>query len=356
MYFKKAMALMMLGAAFIGTSFSAEHKINLELRADYQSVDNDFSKTGSRGDNRFINKYSRLKLTGPTGVEGQSYVFRYNFAKNSTAGTKDGASEALEYAYISQKLIGGLGLVFGKLFTNSGSNEWWYSGADIYTYSTYGYSSELWNEGYDGGIELNWSGMNQWLALQILNPYKANSEVNSRKSWTLFYRGNLMDGMVIPSFNYGSFADDNATTDKHLGVGVQLNPNMFTVELEYNSSKEEFQGTGNKDVEGTSLVGLVRYNHDHFRPFVKYISEEAEDKGTNGDKVEKTVLEAGLEWYPTKGANGRWHIVYSSEDFDCTSGNAGGTSCKVNEKVSSATVDHTKSTIRIGWKFQTDIF
>ncbi len=335
-----------------------KHALSLEARGEYQSLDADYSKTGARGDSRFVFNMARVTFTGPTGIDNQSYEMIVNY-KGGTDGTVDDGNlnAAVETLNVSQDFGNDLSLTLGKFATYQGSNEWWYDDTDVYTYSSYGYANDINADGYDAGLHLAYTIADQELVFEIINADEGKTGVSSRFSYLASYRGNFMNGTIVPMITYGIFADTGnniATQDKHLGLGVQLNVNSFTVELEHNSVTEEKQGSSNySDVEGTSMVGLVRFNGENFRPFVKYISEEAKDKAA--DKITKDSYDLGLEWYPNKDSGSRWHLTYSSEDYDCKSANSS-TTCTVNEKETTALADHTNTTIRIGYRLMFDIF
>jgi hypothetical protein len=138
-----------------------------------------------------------------------------------------------------------------------------------------------------------------------------------------------MDGMITPILSYTKVGTGrHGQYDVFTAAGVSANYMNVVFQLDYLMRENERGGTnttgGVVDSELTTMVAHVRYNHENYKPFFKYIKEDAEgsfDLGasfTGAVESERTVMELGLEYVPNKDEDMRYHLVYSAAETEET--------------------------------------
>lgn len=330
-------------------------------RVDMQSIE---GEKGYPSSTQFQMKRMRLFWKGET-ENKLFWGMRYNFLNDadSTAGNKgtnlvDGTPGGLNYAFLGKKFDNGVKFKAGKIFINAGGFEGDYNGSDVYTYSAQ-------NDGlipvYEVGASVSYMFMGHSVMLDVFNAnkstgtYDGDAKPNQRKlGYGVAFRPSLMKDKLMLNVSYHidpqSAKTVGATTAKkgdftHLNLGVKFKHMMMVFDLDYfmNTHENGSENVLNKDVEHTTFVGQFKYDHKMWKPFVKYIMEETEDMGgkKTSDSYDITAYDLGVECYPYKDANFRYHLVYSSKE--------------VESKATGAS-KFTVNTITFGAKYQLDLF
>ncbi len=201
-------------------------------------------------------------------------------------------------------------LIIGKQKVLMGAIENWYATPDVYTYSQY--NSSL--SGRTGAATLAHKMMGQEFKLQLSNGNEdkrsPGTKSQSKFGYAVMYKGNFMEGMIKPILGYAIDPTERKDANTYLSAGAQLNAAMFTVEAEYGLNTK-VKASGTDDMTTSSIIALVRYNHDNFQPFVKFIADT--NKTGSVKTTERTAFDLGLEMKEVKDDAVRYHIVYSSQ-------------------------------------------
>jgi hypothetical protein len=197
-----------------------------------------------------------------------------------------------------------------------GGRENDYSQRDVYLTSNFNYYHVPTNL---MGITAGYSMAGQNLYLQYLqqNPSQ-QTPLTDKKVIGAAYYGDFMNKMLMPIISYHRVgtarvgAYDNTAT-----AGLRLSVANFIIEADYLMLEQEKLSTLG-DAELKSVVAHVRYAHENFQPFVKFIKEDGK-KGYNdlvagSTTSERTAYEVGLEYIPNKDEDFRYHVVYNNSE------------------------------------------
>lgn len=233
------------------------------------------------------------------------------------ASAKDnGVTNLVDEAYIT-KSFGALSALIGKQAVMTGGRENDYSTRDLYLTSKF--KSEIVDN--VTGISLGYSMAGQNAYLQYLEQTDTRSGTKTDKKIVgLAYYGEFMDKMLMPIVSYHKQGTSRiGNYDNAMSVGLRVNVAAFMVEADYLTLEQEKLTTAG-DAKLTSIVTHVRYVHDNFQPFAKYIMEKGKkdfdiSSGlTSEAESERTAWEVGLEYVPNKDEDMRYHIVYNNSE------------------------------------------
>ena len=216
----------------------------------------------------------------------------------------------------------------GKQDPLVGGFEWTVADADIYSASSFYANAPLNSVGLSG----HYSFLGHTLSLVHLETTEnlpANTTAQDRKVTGALLAGTYLDGMLSTRLSYhksGITVTPSATSDVKsdlTAIGFQIDKNMFVVQLDYLMAKNKDAGTTDAsvttDAKLTSLVAHVRYNHENYKPFVKYIMDKSKGsyeltRDVAGAESKRSVIEVGMEYVPNKNEDMRYHVVYSSAE------------------------------------------
>ncbi len=222
---------------------------------------------------------------------------------------------------LTKKFGESFSLKLGKQDPLLGGFEWTVADADMYSTSSFNAGAPANSVGVSG----HYSMMGQTLSLVHLETAEnlpAGTLSQDKKVTGALLAGSYMDGMLSTRLSFHKTGTASGNSDLS-AIGLQFDKNMFLVQLDYGMINNKKQGTSDAgatvDAKLTSLVAHVRYNHENYKPFVKYIMDTSKGSYslTNdvlGGESERTVVEAGLEYVPNKDEDMRYHLVYSAAE------------------------------------------
>ena len=318
----------LVASAFLASSAMAavESDSKIIARFDYENAQSE-TKVGatktetSSGD--FQVNYLRWKNTAKFNdtITGELTL---NFLRpaNGVAGNSQ-LTEFVDTAFITKSFGPGFTATIGKQAVLIGGRENDWSSSDMYLVSRYNFNTPF----NAIGLTVGYTVADQTFYAQHLE--SDNAVLTDKKMTGLAWYGNLMNNMINPIVSYHKIGTDRpGQYDILMAAGLQFNMNMFLVEADYLTRTNENGGFNSvgavADAELKTMVGHVRYNHENFRPFVKYIKEDGEGSfglvtGLTAVEQERTAYEVGLEYVPNKDEAMRYHVVYNtSESKDST--------------------------------------
>lgn len=237
-----------------------------------------------------------------------------------TPTTDNGVSSLVDEAYLT-KNFDSLSVVIGKQAVMTGGRENDYSSRDVYMYSRFAesISSNL------VGVSAGYSMYGENAYLQYLQQSDANKNpLTDKKVIGAAYYGNWMNKLLMPIFSYHRMGTSRiGAYDNQIVASLRVNLDKFFVEADYLMLEQEnFSASG--DAEVKSIVAHARYLFDQgFQPFVKYINENGKKGYTKivsgSEKSKRSAFEVGVEYYPVKEEDMRYHIVYDNSNSKQTS-------------------------------------
>lgn len=236
-----------------------------------------------------------------------------------TPAKDNGLQNLVDEAFLTKDFGHGIKAMVGKQAIMTGGRENDYSTRDLY------FSSKFKAETPDNltGISAGYSMSGQNVYLQYLEQTDTLSGTHKDKKVVgAAYYGSFMDNMLMPILSYHKIGTTRlGAYDVAMSAGLRLTAaKMILVEADWLSMEQEKNGTvtgaTTADAKLTSVVGHVRYMHENFQPFVKYIM----DNGTKGykgldttaEKSKRNTIEVGLEYMPSKEEDMRYHVVYDN--------------------------------------------
>lgn len=322
-------------------------ELTLKGRFDYQSAETKETSSGTTTkttSGEYSTEY--LRLVGATKLgDTVSAKLTLDLTDSNDATNVDGLTKFVDEAFITKSLGMGFTAMAGKQAVLVGGRENDWSGRDMYSASQYSDSIP----GSSTGLTLGYEVAGQSFYLQHLESADATALVDKKVTGVAWY-GNFMEGMVSPIVSYHKVGTDRAGQyDTFLALGSQFKWNQVVAEFDYLMLTKENDGlnaagTSAADVEHTSMVFHVRYNHENFRPFAKFIMESTEGNDEDLDgagtaintdldvtETKNTEYEIGLEFYPNKDEDFRYHAVYSNSTYESDKGRAGFSAFKSEE-------------------------
>ena len=231
----------------------------------------------------------------------------------------------VDEAYLTKEFSQGIKAIVGKQAIMTGGRENDYSTRDLY------FSSEFKRITPENllGASLGYSMAGQNVYLQYLEQKTSDSGTfTDKKIIGAAYYGSFLDNMFMPILSYHKMGTNRLGANNiAMSAGLRVTTaKMFMVEADWLQMEQEkggnnaVGGTTAQDAKLTSVVAHVRYLHENFQPFFKYIM----DKGSKGYNFQTTVVaagaekskrntwELGLEYMPNKDEDMRYHVVYNS--------------------------------------------
>lgn len=238
-------------------------------------------------------------------------------------GNDNGTSNIVDEAYLT-KTFGALSVILGKQAIMTGGRENDYSSRDVYMYSRFADSIMKNMVGASAGYSL--SGQNVYL--QYLQVSDANkTPLTDKKVIGAAYYGEWMNKMIMPILSYHKLGTNRpGSYDTQAVASLRLNIAKFFIEGDYLMLKQEDKSAAG-DAKLNTVVAHARYIFDQgFQPFAKFIKEDGKKgfegimgTGSGAIESERTAFEVGLEYYPTKDEDMRYHVVYDNSTSKQTS-------------------------------------
>lgn len=298
--------------AVASSAFAMDTTMNLKGRFDYVN-----SEVKQGGTTTTSGQYQPSYLRWATGAkfnDTTSLKLTLDFTDSNTNVT-NGFSEFVDEAYMTKSLGNGFSVMIGKQAVLVGGRENDISTRDIYAKSKF--NSEI--SGNLTGLTAGYEVAGQSFYIQHLT---ANGDGTTTTPFTdkhvtgVAWYGNLMDGMISPIASYHKVGtSESGRYNVYTALGAQVKWQAVVFELDYLMLTKEAA----TDKELKSIVAHVRYNHDMWRPFAKFIKEDGEGSfamSTNNAaaETERSVMELGLEIVPNKDEDFRYHVVYSAAE------------------------------------------
>jgi hypothetical protein len=315
--------------ALSSQAMALDTTMNLKGRFDYVRTEGETKASASAATVKTSRgEYSPSFLQWETAAKFNDTVkanLILDFADSNTAAINV-FSEFVDVASIT-KTIGNIELTIGKQAVQIGGRENQYSDRDLYLASAFSAT----NPNNQTGLSASYTFMDQMIVAQHLENQRTTETLKDKKSTGLAFYGKFLDGMVSPVASYHKVGTDiPGKYDIFTTVGVQVAAANIVFELDYLMLNKENGGTNasaqTADAELNSMVAHVRYAHENFKPFFKYIKEEG--KGSFADLIstnsavetERASWELGLEYTPSKDEDMNYHLVYNSSESKETSG------------------------------------
>lgn len=322
----KVLTILAITALSSTSAFALDTSMDIKGRFDYIHSETE-NKPGAKSSSGILTT-SYLKLYLDTKINDTTIgKLTLDFTPNPT--TDNGTSKLVDVASLTKK-FGSFSVILGKQFVLTGARENDYSGREIYLYSRFADSitSNL------VGASVVYTMFEQNFYLQYLQQTDANkTPLTDKKVIGAAYYGEWMNKMIMPILSYHKLGTSRiGAYDTQMAAGVRFTFDQIFAEVDYLVLEQE-KMTAAGDAKVNSVVAHVRYLSEMgFQPFVKYIMEDGKN-GYDGiiagaDKSERSAFEVGLEYYPTKDEDMRYHVVYDNS----TSKQKSGGSLKVEEQ------------------------
>lgn len=315
----KVLSIVAAIALTSGSAMALDTVMGLKGRFDYVRTETENKPGAKDSEGKFTTQFLRLSTEGKVN-ESVSAKLTLDFGVN--AGTTDnGLSNIVDEAFITKNFGNGLSVMLGKQAAMVGGLENVYSLRDIYTQSVYRGQLVENITGVTAGYAI--AGQNVYLQyLQQSDAKSPSATFSDKKVVGLAYVGSFMDKMVEPLISYHKQGTTRTGKyDIYSAVGLRVNVAQLTIEADYLMLEQEKLSAAG-DAELNSMVALVRYNHENFKPFAKFIKEEGKKAfagiSTGATESERTAFELGLEYVPNKDEDLRYHLVYSNSEKELT--------------------------------------
>lgn len=310
------MRILTLVAALALTTSSAmalDTVMGLKGRFDYVHSKNETSPvvtetTSGVLQTSFLRLVTEAKINETTNAK-----LTLNF-KEVGSKTENGLNDLVDEAYIT-KTFGGLSVLAGKQAVMIGGRENDYSQRDLYLTSAFNFNVPTNLMGVTAGYSM--AGQNFYLQYMQQKDFSQTPNTDKRIMGAAYY-GDFMNKMLMPIVSYHRAGTTRVGSYDNYGtVGLRLSVASFIVEADYLMlEQEKLSALG--DAELKSVVAHVRYAHENFQPFVKFIKEDGK-KGfaglvTGATNSERTAYEVGLEYVPNKDEDFRYHVVYNNSE------------------------------------------
>lgn len=315
----KKITLVAMSALIASSAFALDTKMDLKGRFDYLN-----SSTQTNGGTKVTaGNYSpnTLKLKSAAKFnETTSAELTLDFTQDHAAGATRSLSDMVDVAAVTKSLGRGFTAIVGKQPVLVGGRENDYASRDMYSKSLFS-TALFYNQ---VGLTAQYDIADQsFYAQHLENAGTAGTTVQKdSKIAGLAYYGTFLNGMIAPILSYHKAATDRGNkSDIYTAAGVKFTHGLIIAEVDYLMLSKE-QTAGTLDQRLSSVVAHLRYNHEMYKPFFKYIMETGKNAYDMGDSVggagvsksERTAYELGLEVVPNKDEDMRYHVVYSSSE------------------------------------------
>ncbi len=292
--------------------------------------------------------------------EDNSYRFRMNFKNNSAAAgaaAPDNISTFYDYASIAHKFSSEFELTAGKTRGVLGGWTGLYDPSDTYNTYVRAYNEIIaLNIVYLTGVVAKYEANGQTVRLEWADPGSSSTATNTTPNNAtsllgFVYKGKFMNDTLQPNIGYTTeniqTAGGSAADKKYTFMNASLKYTIPVVDVEVDylaNSYADIQTIGQTD-STNSLFVLARYKMDEWKPFAAYeMSTQNVNKSATIKQVVKTnAFQLGVEYYPKKDENFRYHIVYTNS--------AGNTDLGTG----AATTNQSQQQIIAGIKFRADM-
>ncbi|MBY0413512.1 MAG: hypothetical protein K2Q18_05075 [Bdellovibrionales bacterium] len=310
-------ALTVLAALALTTSSAMAMDTVMGLKGRFDYVRSETETTPGSKDSSGVLTTSYLRLVTEAKLNDTTTAKLTLDLKDSSTSRDNGLSDFVDEAFIT-KSFGALNVMIGKQAPMVGGRENDYSSRDVYILSSF-------NDKIPGtltGVSVGYTMAGQNVYLQYLqqtdSAQGATGTFTDKKVVGVAYYGDFMNKMLMPILSYHKAGTDRAGAyDSYMAAGLRVNVASFIIEADYLMLEQEKLSVKG-DAELKSMVAHVRYAHENFQPFVKYIKEDGK-KGFQGivsgsTTSERTAFEVGLEYIPNKDEDMRYHIVYNNAE------------------------------------------
>jgi hypothetical protein len=304
----KALTILATFALTTGSVMALDTVMDVKGRFDYINSKTDTVPGSKTSSGVLTTSYLRL-VTGTKVNETTALKLALDFQPSSTV--DNNLSNTVDEATLT-KTFNNFSVIIGKQLVLTGGRENDYLAKDDYLYSKF---SDSVTDNLTG-VSVGYQFAEQNLYLQYLQQTDSTKNpLTDKKVMGVVYYGNFLDKMIMPIVSYHKLGTNRpGAYDIQTAVGLRFNVQSFIVEADYLMLKQE--KTSNGDRELTSMVGHIRYAHESFQPFVKFIKDDGK-KNYDGivsgsEKSERTSYEVGLEYIPNKDEDMRYHVVYDN--------------------------------------------
>jgi hypothetical protein len=234
----------------------------------------------------------------------------------------------VDSAFVTKKLNDSFSILIGKQAALIGGRENDYADYDLFLTSSFKGGLPSINT---PGLSMQYEFAGQSLYLQALKAATATVTSKSAYTYGASYYGSWIDGKILPIFSYHQEATDRTgAKNKYIALGAQAYSGTTIVEFDWLKKSEERNGIDSKNLDTTSMVFQLRYNHERYKPFAKMIMDKIENRNETVTRTERTGWEAGVEFYPAKEEDLHYHVAYNSAE---TKEKVGGTATTTESKV-----------------------
>ena len=310
------------------------------------------SAAGQRATNNvFQVQYFRADFMGKIGEEN-TYRFRMAFANNNKTvgypGPADNISSFFDLAFVAHKFTPELELTAGKTKSILGGWSGFYDPQDAYNYYNKAFlEMVVLNMSYLTGAVLKYDSNGQFVRLQVAdvgNSSTVNGGTIPNNAGTFVganYRGKFMGDSLQPNLGYGTETIQNQTGSTANKVATFMNASLkytipvVDVEADYlANSYADLTTVGQTDSTNTLYV-LARYKMDGMKPFAAYeMSTQNVNKTATQKQVVKTnAFQLGVEYYPKKDENFRYHLVYTNSAGNTDLGTGAATTNQAQQQI-----------------------
>ncbi len=319
---KKTIASMLLVTSSL--AFAGDHTLNLVGRFGFENANRDSAKSGMSDSTMIKGDWARAYFAGKLNATTK-YAMTLNFLDtNAASATGDKVPALVDELYIKKSLMG-FDLTLGKQATLFGGVDTQRTGADQYVKSLFWTAADA--LGSQMGVGLSREIMGHTLSVEAFNGNSdrvtGSMSAQSKMGYAAQLNADFMTGLVKSTLGYTSKKTVRAEgPDNYLGFGVQFNPAVVSVELDYGVKTQVKAGTAKQDKKETTLAAMFSYTGDeNFRPFVKYVKDEDKTSATGTKVQDIDRLALGLEYKESKTDATRYHAVVSQETYKPVSGN-----------------------------------
>ncbi len=292
--------------------------IMIDMRVDYQA---DFDRSGWQ-DGSFQAQTFKLWFAGEI-TEGVRYRIRQRLNKPQTP-LREGYSGATDQAWLAFDFAKRWTVTVGKQSVQFGTFEYDYNPADIYL------PTMCFNDldAYKTGVNLAYNVAGQVFNFQVVNSdatqFADSAYSNKGVAFNLLWQGKLFDGLLNTRWAYGAFQHDKGNFLNWVTLGLQLNINKITTELDYYtgtrymdySSVVDIDNLGLKKVFDQSAALNLKYEGENWKPSVKFVWNDRFDKDLGQDAYRNWGISTVMEYYPFQGKlkDLRFHLMYAYND------------------------------------------
>lgn len=313
----KALTILATVALTSTSAFALDTVMAAKGRFDYIHTETENKPGGETSSGVLTTSF--LKLVVDSKVN-DSTTAKLTLDFTNSIGVDNGTSNLVDEAYLTKKYEA-LSVILGKQAVMTGGRENDYSSRDVYMYSRF---AESITENLVGA-SVGYSMFGQNAYLQYLQQNDANkAPLTDKKVIGAAYYGEWMNKMIMPILSYHKLGTSRpGAYNTQMAASLRVNVDKFFVEADYLVLEQE-KLTAAGDAKVNTIVAHARYLFDQgFQPFVKYINEDGKKGYANivagSTDSERSAFEVGLEYYPTKDEDMRYHVVYDNSTSKRTS-------------------------------------